>query len=554
MLRFTDGFCSQPLDIIRSWGASGAVQRAAAREESSLEFRTPSAFQDCPSTWRRIRRRGDDLSPAALLSLLRSANPCQVGYVWATANTPIPINLGEAARCFTGIPISIPVPPAGVGTYQIGGELPVTPETPFGALVYSSASILTERTPFVIKFNAVDRPDTEICPELPIPLLEIVLTPTLDFTSGDFAVIDPSAIDAATILATPTAAPLPGGSSATATPLVSPAPPPLMSPTSTPGSAEVVVPPLSAADAADMDAALEELLTESALPTGALGVFQAAANGATAHDLYLLSAGGVLPLTPGSLDDEQVPALDTHGQRVAYVAIGSDGLISIRMIDISTGGTSVLFTATPDLAPSLVAPAWSPVTPLLFVTLVNPAGEPGIYAIDVSDPSRIPSPTLLIANASSPAITVDGGYLAFSQGTSTRRDLVVMDLVSGISFPLSSPAEGVLCDHPAFDFTGVTLYFACVDTTTTNTTTIYRYQLNDLLPVPIAGELIGRFDAGPTLNIVTVSNGESILVSSFSDSEGALTPVAEVPLVELEGYTISHFRWRAYRADPSPSR
>ena len=225
-----------------------------------------------------------------------------------------------------------------------------------------------------------------------------------------------------------------------------------------------------------------------------------------AADLYLLRAGELKQLTD-TPEAEGVPALHPKTGLVAMVSTSATGPAALKVLDPDRQTTVTLFESTANLSVGQYPLAWSPDGVTLLVTLLDPAGAPSIYSIDLSRFPRVGEPELLVPDASAPAYAPNGRFLAFERTVGDTNAIFVMTLSSRYVNPVTDTSQPTICHSPAFSKNSVNLFFTCgVETQAT----LYRYGVGGIAEVPTGLTSVYRPAPGPGLGYIGFDDGTAV--------------------------------------------
>jgi Tol biopolymer transport system component len=257
----------------------------------------------------------------------------------------------------------------------------------------------------------------------------------------------------------------------------------------------------------------------------ASAVLQAAAGEGQPAQLYILSGEGVEPLPIGD-GAAYLPALSPSGDMIAFLAETADGTLELRVLRPAAGAW---VTVLPGAA--MYAPAWSPGGQSLLVTLAGDDGAPSVYTVAVNDLDDIPTPELLVTDASGAVYSPSGRYIAFERaGPGGETNIYVAAAAKpGAAQPDAGQPQGTSCTSPAFGPDSMSLYFACDGQ-------LYRYSGGAAALLDVGVPNAGNPAPGPGAGFLAFDDGSTIYYAR-SDGTGA------VPMLQLEGMSAGHIHW-----------
>jgi hypothetical protein len=469
----------------------------------------------CAGRFHILATHNSELGLRTLYRILKSADPCQAAHEYAYEEK---------------VPWQVVSPPS-----CIQGEQLILQEG-------FNQAVLDASSPWYMKITALDRPLDEICQSTPTlnPAgdLAVIPTPTLGAfvaeatpTPGIF-VIQPTPTPA--ILVAP----------ATVTPeMPEAAEPEVDPPTPMPPQDEGILPtPSDDPQEVELDPHIQDmsggcfgcLPSEPLIPGGRAQVIVVGSSpdggfgGLWAASYYVSSVMHTADQTEPELTQPelvQIPmtglpqpiegypaALSPDGTQIGFFARGvdpdslpastqkimivlTDGAgsanvpsesISFNFVkitpDIPIDGflpltTTLLFPA--ELTPAPYAPVWSD-DDTVIMTLIDVAGTPSVYAIQLDGESDTITPQLLIQNASAPALAPNGRYLAFERTDDTGRNIYAVTLNSLVENPITQQQPGAECYGPNFGPNSLTMYFTC---SAEDQRQMYSYGLNGIAPI-----------------------------------------------------------------------
>lgn len=261
---------------------------------------------------------------------------------------------------------------------------------------------------------------------------------------------------------------------------------------------------------------------------GASAVFQFTSLAGNS-DLYTLEDAQVVPLFDETPDNEQFPAIDATGTFVAYINRAPDGTESVQVYNLETGESRTAYNATERLGLLPIQPAWLPGFGgrLLFVTLEDAFGIPGIYAIDLT--AEEPVPEVVERNAYQINFSRDGGLMAFTRDVDNIPNVFTRSMRSDRQTAITDQTTGTGCQSPAFDTSPLTMYFTCDDT-------LYRYTIGGIQSVQTLAQRVAHPAAAPIASMFAYDDGSTIYLAATDGS-------ATASLIQLPDGNVSAVSW-----------
>lgn len=246
----------------------------------------------------------------------------------------------------------------------------------------------------------------------------------------------------------------------------------------------------------------------------------------------------------GTPESNFYPTLDPTGKFVAFLTVDlTSGAVTVRVLNIERNislpvltDTSLKDTSKSNFKIALFPPSWSPDGKRLLITLVDEIGTPSIYGLDISDPTNIPEPELLVDNVTAGAFAPNGRYVVFEhldkQGiqniyvlVETPTEIKVHPITNQ---PLDSP-----CFAPMFGPDSLSVYFVC---TVNGVQTLYRYGIQGLDAVDLGVSNIDNPAPGPGHGFLGFDDG-SVIYYGYEDGSRV------APMIQLQNQNVSHIRW-----------
>ncbi|MGJ3238106.1 MAG: TolB family protein [Anaerolineae bacterium] len=261
---------------------------------------------------------------------------------------------------------------------------------------------------------------------------------------------------------------------------------------------------------------------------GASAVFQFTSSTSNS-DLYVLQEAQVVPLFDATPDDELLPAIDATGTFIAYLNRAPDETESLRVYNLETGESQTLYDSTESLMLLPIQPAWLPGFGgrLLFVTLEDAFGVPGIYAIDLT--AEDPVPEVVERNAYQISFSRDGGLMSFTRDVDGIPNIFTRSMRTERQTAITDQTAGTGCQSPAFDTSPLTMYFTCDGE-------LYRYTIGGIEPVQTLGQRVAHPAAAPIASMFAYEDGNTIYL-------GATDGSAAAPLIQFPNGSVSSVSW-----------
>ena len=192
-------------------------------------------------------------------------------------------------------------------------------------------------------------------------------------------------------------------------------------------------------------------------PDGTQIVFSSEVNGK--DQIFLMNVEPYKPriLLSDANSDLQVPAISPDGLKVVYQARLADRSIELRLTELDTRSTKVIYKTEPEMPPgTLLGPNWSPDSSKIVFSS-NSGGNSDIYSIN-SDGTELrkltddPLPDL------SPVFSADGKEIIFVRDIYGKTKLYKMNANGGESRPITQKAGYEM--SPTLSRDGKTLLFS----------------------------------------------------------------------------------------------
>jgi len=257
------------------------------------------------------------------------------------------------------------------------------------------------------------------------------------------------------------------------------------------------------------------------------GVFQASdPNGKT--NIYLLKTQDFVALLDGATENHLFPALNPTGELIAFLTQDANNAVVLRILSLERGISLTLFNGDATRQVGLYPVSWSPNGKSLLFTLVM-NNTPGVYALDVGDPTNIPEPVLVVQNATTASYAPNGRYFAFVQNNAVH---VGMTDKPGTTHPISD-APNSQCFAPMFGGDSIALFFVCE---TNGQRSLYRYDLNGITLLNVGIPNASNPAPGPGNGFIGFDDGQQIY---FGKDDGSKVAV----MLRLENQSTSNMRW-----------
>lgn len=275
----------------------------------------------------------------------------------------------------------------------------------------------------------------------------------------------------------------------------------------------------------------------------ASAVFQAGTGQDGQITIFILIGQEITQPFEGTPESNYYPTLDPTGKLVAFLTVDPAGAVTVRILNIERNISLPVLTDAglketdkANFKVALFPPSWSPDGKRLLVTLIDETSTPSIYALDISDPTSIPDPELLVDNVTAGAFAPNGRYVAFEhidkQGIQNIYVLVETSTEIKVHAITNQPADAP-CFAPMFGPDSLTVYFVCE---IQGVQTLYSYGIQGLNALDVGVSNADNPAPGPGTGFLGFDDG-SVIYYGYEDGSQV------APIIEFENQNVSHIRW-----------